>query len=103
MSAIWRRRPLAQPAWPVAVSNMTVAAHSEAAEILHRAIELLPKVSSGQSDYLQGVAIGLELETSRRLRVSVPARQGDACRALEHDFDSGPPIEEILARAKEET
>ena len=45
---------------------MTAAARREAAEILRRVVELLPKLSPGQRDYLQGVATGLELKTSRR-------------------------------------
>ena len=60
---------------------MTAGARREAAEILRRVIELLPKISPGQRDYLQGVAKGLELKRSRRSRVVGEVRQGESTSA----------------------
>jgi hypothetical protein len=47
---------------------MTAGARREAAETLRRVIELLPKLSPGQRDYLEGVASGLDLKVSRHSR-----------------------------------
>ena len=57
---------------------MTAGARREAAEILRRIVELLPKITPGQRDYLQGVAAGLELKVSRRSRLVGEARPAES-------------------------